>query len=85
MPDFLPRGNKRYLPPFRIAHNASRRGGAPLIVKDARDWPIAKFTRWRYAFMCLTALCARYDLPAPDPDTERWRYYRSIKGVKIAS
>jgi len=71
------RGHKRNQPPFRIVYSR-RRGGAPLLVKDARGVTVGSFTRWPYALACLQGLYRRAGLVPPHPDVARRRFHEDI-------
>ena len=71
------RGNKRYAPPFRVVYNR-RKGGAPLIIKDARNTRIGSFSKWPYAFACLQALHHQAGLPPPINDVARHAFEQDI-------
>ena len=71
------RGTKRHLPPFRVVYSR-RRGGAPLLVKDARGVSVGSFTRWAYAFACLEGLHRQAGLVPPHPAVARRRFEDDI-------
>jgi hypothetical protein len=71
------RGHKRYQPPFRIVYSR-RRGGAPLLVKDARNAIVGSFTRWAYAYVCLVALYRRASMLPPTDALAKRRFQEDI-------